>query len=176
MEKQVIKTPYLKKLLFVGESGVGKSNLILKLADDTFTSEFISTVGVDYKITYTADSMFKLQVWDTSGQERFRSIANAYYRGAQIMVFVFSVDDRKSLDVLQGLSDFADQNCGTKIEKLLIGNKNDCVDRKVSIDEAEKWAIDHDMTYLDFSAKNDLRATLLSKITEIVEKHHSITN
>merc|ERR1712070_176799 len=72
---------YLFKLLLIGDSGVGKSCLLLRFADDTYTESYISTIGVDFKIrTIELESKtIKLQIWDTAGQERFRTITSSYY-------------------------------------------------------------------------------------------------
>jgi small GTP-binding protein len=73
---------YLFKLLLIGDSGVGKSCLLLRFADDTYTESYISTIGVDFKIrTIELDGKtIKLQIWDTAGQERFRTLTSSYYR------------------------------------------------------------------------------------------------
>ncbi|KAI8546687.1 hypothetical protein RHMOL_Rhmol07G0139200 [Rhododendron molle] len=75
---------YLFKLLLIGDSGVGKSCLLLRFADDSYLESYISTIGVDFKIrTVEQDGKtIKLQIWDTAGQERFRTITSSYYRGA----------------------------------------------------------------------------------------------
>lgn len=92
------KYDHLVKLLLIGDSGVGKSCLLLRFADSTFTSAYITTIGIDFKIknVEVGGKRVKLQVWDTAGQERFRTITKAYYKGAQgiLMVFDVSNEDR----------------------------------------------------------------------------------
>ena len=73
----------LLKLLLIGDSGVGKSSLLHRFADDVYTDSYISTIGVDFKIKTleVEEKIVKLQIWDTAGQERFRTITSSYYRG-----------------------------------------------------------------------------------------------
>ncbi|CAM4620560.1 unnamed protein product [Lepidochelys kempii] len=77
---------HLFKLLLIGDSGVGKTCLIIRFAEDNFTSTYISTIGIDFKIRTVEieGKKIKLQVWDTAGQERFKTITTAYYRGAMV--------------------------------------------------------------------------------------------
>jgi Ras-related protein Rab-1A len=87
---------YLFKIVLVGDSSVGKSCVLLRFADDQFTDNFISTVGVDFRFRtiQVDDKIVKLQIWDTAGQERFRSITSAYYKGADAVIVVYDKTNR----------------------------------------------------------------------------------
>ncbi|CAN1259167.1 Ras-related protein RABD2b [Linum perenne] len=115
---------YLFKLLLIGDSGVGKSCLLLRFADDSYLDSYISTIGVDFKIrTVEQDGKtIKLQIWDTAGQERFRTITSSYYRGAHGIIVVYDVTDLESFNnVKQWLSEI-DRYASENVNKLLVGN------------------------------------------------------
>lgn len=86
------------KLLMVGDNSAGKSTLLLRFTDDTYTQSYISTIGVDFRIrTMEIDGkLIRVQIWDTAGQERFKTITNSYYRGAHGVMFVYDVADAHS--------------------------------------------------------------------------------
>ena len=90
----------LVKLLLIGDSGVGKSCLLLRYSDDKFNTSHITTIGIDFKIkTVDLDQKkVKMQIWDTAGQERFRTITAAYYRGAHGVLLVYDVTDEGSFE------------------------------------------------------------------------------
>ena len=83
---------------------MGKSCLLLRFADDTYTGTYISTIGVDFKIRTVEleGKTIKLQIWDTAGQERFRTITSSYYRGAHGIIVVYDVTDKESFEAVKG--------------------------------------------------------------------------
>ena len=107
--------------------GVGKSCLLLRYSDDSFTSSFITTIGIDFKIKsiLVDDSKVKLQIWDTAGQERFRTITTAYYRGAMGILLIYDVSDENSFVNVRNWMRQIDQNAAENVNRVLIGNKAD---------------------------------------------------
>lgn len=148
---------YLFKLLLIGDSGVGKSCLLLRFADDTYTESYISTIGVDFKIrTVELDGKtIKLQIWDTAGQERFRTITSSYYRGAHGIIIVYDITDVESFsNVRQWLFEI-DRFASEQVNKLLVGNKSDLTNKRVVTTEtAKEFAQTLDIPFLETSAKN----------------------
>ncbi|KAL8181159.1 UNVERIFIED_CONTAM: Ras- protein Rab-1A [Gekko kuhli] len=112
---------YLFKLLLIGDSGVGKSCLLLRFADDTYTESYISTIGVDFKIrTIELDGKtIRLQIWDTAGQERFRTITSSYYRGAPGIIVVYDVTDQESFNNVKQWLQEIDRYASENVNKLL---------------------------------------------------------
>jgi len=148
---------YLFKLLLIGDSGVGKSCLLLRFADDTYTESYISTIGVDFKIRTIEleGKTIKLQIWDTAGQERFRTITSSYYRGAHGIIVVYDVTDQESFNnVKQWLQEIERYACES-VNKLLVGNKSDLTTKKV-VDwtTAKEYADSLAIPFLETSAKN----------------------
>merc|ERR1711934_231249 len=133
------KSPYdmLIKLLLIGDSGVGKSCLLCRYSDDVFNSNFITTIGIDFKIrTIELDgAKIKLQIWDTAGQERFRTITQAYYRGAMGILLVYDVTDKKSFEHIKEWTKSIDQHASETAVKILVGNKCDIPQPNVSKEE-----------------------------------------
>ena len=147
---------YLFKLLLIGDSGVGKSCLLLRFADDTYTDSYISTIGVDFKIrTIKLDNKtVKLQIWDTAGQERFRTITSSYYRGAHGIIVVYDCTDMETFTNLkQWLEEIARYACDN-VNKLLVGNKCDLNDKRAVDEATAKEYADHlKIPFLETSAK-----------------------
>eukprot|EP01065_Artemidia_motanka_P002523 TRINITY_DN111_c0_g1_i1.p1 TRINITY_DN111_c0_g1~~TRINITY_DN111_c0_g1_i1.p1 ORF type:complete len:206 (+),score=74.98 TRINITY_DN111_c0_g1_i1:70-687(+) len=148
---------YLFKLLLIGDSGVGKSCLLLRFADDTYTESYISTIGVDFKIrTIELDGKtIKLQIWDTAGQERFRTITSSYYRGAHGIIIVYDVTDRETFSNVKTWLSEIEKYATDSVNKLLVGNKCDLVVKKdVDYNTAKDFADTLGIQFLETSAKN----------------------
>lgn len=148
---------YLFKLLLIGDSGVGKSCLLLRFADDVYSETYISTIGVDFKIrTINLDNkIVKLQIWDTAGQERYRTITSSYYRGAHGIILVYDVTDKDSFDHVKDWMTEVDRYANENVDIILIGNKSDLVNkRQVTYDEARAYAQENRIQYIETSAKN----------------------
>jgi len=150
---------YLIKLLLIGDSGVGKSCLLLRFSDDSFTPSFITTIGIDFKIRTIEleGKRIKLQIWDTAGQERFRTITTAYYRGAMGILLVYDVTDEKSFNNIRNWIRNIEQHATESVNKILIGNKCDMVEKKV-VDSARGKALadEYAIKFLETSAKNSI--------------------
>ncbi|XP_045171160.2 ras-related protein Rab-35-like [Mercenaria mercenaria] len=148
---------HLFKLLIIGDSGVGKSSLLLRFSDNTFSGTYITTIGVDFKIR-TIDvngEKVKLQIWDTAGQERFRTITSTYYRGTHGVVVVYDVTSGESFANVKRWLHEIDTNCDV-VNRILVGNKDDDPDRKVVLtQDAQKFAEQMGIQLFETSAKEN---------------------
>ncbi|KAI0078984.1 GTP-binding protein ypt1 [Panus rudis PR-1116 ss-1] len=175
---------YLFKLLLIGDSGVGKSCLLLRFAENAFTDSYLSTIGVDFKIrTVEIDGKtMKLQIWDTAGQERFRTISQAYYRGAHGIVVVYDVTDGESFENVKSWLTEIDRHATENVKRLLIGNKSDLVERKVvEYSVAKEFAQEKQIPFLETSAKDATNVeeaflTLAKEIRDSVDSQPEVTN
>lgn len=144
------------KILIIGESGVGKSSLLLRFTDDTFDPELAATIGVDFKVkTITVDgNKAKLAIWDTAGQERFRTLTPSYYRGAQGVILVYDVSRRETFSRLgTWLNELETYTTRSDIVKMLVGNKIDKESRELDRSEGLRFARKHSMLFIEASAK-----------------------
>ncbi len=131
------------RLVFAGDSGVGKSALFFALADGAKTTEYIPTIGVDfrYKRLEVDGQPVKLQLWDTAGQERYRSISASYFRSADVVLLAFDITCRKSFSNLGEWVHCVDACKGARPMYVVVGNKLDRGDkREVGREEAERFA------------------------------------
>jgi len=145
------------KLLTIGDSGVGKTSLLLRWAnaDTSAVKSSISTIGIDFKFkNITVDgNRVKVQVWDTAGQERFRTLTTTYYRKAQGVMLVYDVTSRNSYNNVRNWMQQVSINADVNITVYLVGNKSDLVEqRAVSFDEGEALAKEFKTSFMEVSA------------------------
>eukprot|EP00283_Hemiselmis_rufescens_P007766 CAMPEP_0173434162 /NCGR_PEP_ID=MMETSP1357-20121228/12148_1 /TAXON_ID=77926 /ORGANISM="Hemiselmis rufescens, Strain PCC563" /LENGTH=221 /DNA_ID=CAMNT_0014398973 /DNA_START=70 /DNA_END=733 /DNA_ORIENTATION=- len=147
---------YLFKYIIIGDTGVGKSCLLLQFTDKRFQPVHDLTIGVEFGArTVSVDGKsIKLQIWDTAGQESFRSITRSYYRGAAGALLVYDLSRRETFDHLAGWLDDAKQHCSPHMVIMLCGNKSDLDSRRaVSTEEGQAFADKHGLIFLETSAK-----------------------
>jgi len=147
---------YLFKYIIIGDTGVGKSCLLLQFTDKRFQPVHDLTIGVEFGARMvTIDSkQVKLQIWDTAGQESFRSITRSYYRGAAGALLVYDITRRETFSHLTRWLEEARQNANQSMVIMLIGNKSDLDHRRqVTKEEGEKFAKQHGLIFLETSAK-----------------------
>lgn len=147
---------YLFKYIIIGDTGVGKSCLLLQFTDKRFQPVHDLTIGVEFgaRMVQIDNRQIKLQIWDTAGQESFRSITRSYYRGAAGALLVYDITRRETFNHLTRWLEEARQNANQSMVIMLIGNKSDLDHRRqVSREEGEKFAKEHGLIFLETSAK-----------------------
>ncbi|CAL8347045.1 unnamed protein product [Merluccius merluccius] len=150
----------MSKAVVVGDLNVGKTCLINRFCKDVFHRDYKATIGVDFEIERfeVAGIPFSLQIWDTAGQEKFKCIASAYYRGAQVIITVFDMADIKSLDhTRQWLSEAMRENEAESCLVYLVGTKSDLLsveERQRTEEDAMKMAAEMQGEFWAVSAKS----------------------
>ncbi|PFX23835.1 Ras-related protein Rab-10 [Stylophora pistillata] len=143
------------KLLLIGDSGVGKTCIIFRFAENTFNPTFISTIGIDFKIRTLeiGGKKIKLQIWDTAGQERFHTITTAYYRGALGIMMVYDVTNEKTFHNISKWMRKIEENANEDVERILVANKCDLESqRQVTRERGEMLAKNHHIRHVETSA------------------------
>jgi small GTP-binding protein len=146
------------KILVLGDSNVGKTSLLLSYSDNYFPDSHVATIGIDYKIKTIAVNgvNLKLQIWDTSGQERFRSMTHTFLKTAHGIVFVYDITNKKSFEGVKDWIKDAENN-GAGFEKILVGNKCDLEGkREVSKDSLDKFGNKKKIKTFETSAKTNI--------------------
>ncbi|CAK82791.1 unnamed protein product (macronuclear) [Paramecium tetraurelia] len=165
------------KIVFLGQSSVGKTSLIKQFLKNEFVMKSMSTVGVtcESKIVIVNNQQVKVQLWDTAGQERFRSITKNYYRGCDAVVIVYDVTNMKSFDqVSSWIADF-DDKCERPAIKMLLGNKIDMQTRDVSTELGVAYSKRKKILFQEVSAKENVNVECaMLKLIEILVSHTKI--
>ena len=138
---------------------VGKTSILLRYAHDSFSTRFITTIGIDFKIkNIELDGLrIKLQIWDTAGQERFRTITTAYFRGAQGILLVYDIANRGSFNNIRNWVEQVQQHASVHVKKILVCSKCEINEEGVvPVDEGKQLAEEFGMQFFEMSAKNDI--------------------
>ena len=151
-----IASDMLFKVIIVGDSGVGKTNLLTYFCEGVFKENYVATIGVDFKIKMlnVDDKRVKMQIWDTAGQERFRNITQTYYKGAAGIILAYSIADTRSYNNIANWIKQIENNSSEDVCKILLGTKSDLADeRQVTYEEGNVLAKKHNMAFFEVSSK-----------------------
>jgi small GTP-binding protein len=165
------------KLVLIGDSGVGKTNILSRYIKNEFSIATKSTVGVEFgsKIIKKEDKTIKLQIWDTAGQERFHSITSNYFHGADGILFIYDITNINSFE---GVKDWIkdSEEYDNNIQKILLGNKCDLSDsREVQKEDVEIFCNEKKIDFLETSAKTNVNLDeAFKKMVELIFKNKEI--
>tara|TARA_Y100001958_G_scaffold160010_1_gene165155 strand:+ start:6305 stop:6898 length:594 start_codon:yes stop_codon:yes gene_type:complete len=145
---------YTFKLVLMGESGVGKSSIALRMVSDTFNANTEATIGASYfsKIINTENESLHFKIWDTAGQEKYHCLVPMYYRGSDAALVVYDIADSSSYKLAKRHIKELKENSDVKVIAL-IGNKCDRKDRVVNETDAKLYACSQDLIHMETSAK-----------------------
>ena len=149
------------KILLLGDSSVGKTCFLKRYTDNTFQDAYLSTIGFDFKyklVTLEDGKIVKVQLWDTAGEERFRTIAKSYYKGAHGIVLIYDVTNRKTYDNIRKWMNQIKDDSSSNISIILVANKIDCENefRQVTKEEGEVLAKNNNLPIFEASAKDNI--------------------
>jgi small GTP-binding protein len=164
---------YSLKVVVVGDSGVGKTSFLCRFVHHTFEEDAPPTLGVEFhsKIVYSDDRSIQLQLWDTAGQELFRSVTRGYYRGAAAGLILFDLTSRDSFDSVKVWVRDIRSVARPDVILVLIGNKSDLPGRALDAAEATAFAEHNNMQYFETSAKTGSNvSTSVNSIVGLIEK------
>lgn len=165
---------YVFKYIIIGNPSVGKSCILNQFLNNAFSEEYEITVGVEFgakTIEVDGGDKVKLQIWDTAGQESFKSITRAYYRAAAVALIVYDITARDSFEAISNWLEECRVNGNSEMTLVLVGNKTDLASqRQVSFSEGESFAAKNNMLFFEVSAKTDV------KIHELFAKSANLVN
>ena len=149
---------YIFKVILIGDSNTGKTSLINRFVNKTFDEKYLCTIGVDFfmKTIEVDEQTIKLQIWDTAGMEKYKSISSSYYRGSHAAFVIFDLTNKNTFDSITKWIEAYHKSNNPQFQKnvVLIGNKSDLVDsREITRAEAENFAKMNKMVYWETSAK-----------------------
>ena len=150
---------YLLKFILIGDSSVGKSNIFSVYRDGTFSEKLQPSIGVEFiaKNITINDTIFRIQVWDTAGQENFVSMTKVYYRNSSVAFFIYDITEKESFHHIEFWLNELKKEAPESILLVLIGNKNDMNNkRQINYEQGKDFAEKHEMLFFEVSAKNKI--------------------
>lgn len=150
---------YLIKIVIIGDSKSGKTSLVNRYCDDHFSSSFITTIGIDFKIkTIEVNGIkVKVQLWDTAGQERFRTLTKTYWRGANGVILVFDCSNRESFEHLESWFEELNlntyNNSGNGNVRIICSSKIDLPEKTIGVEELANFAKKYNCKFYETSSK-----------------------
>ena len=159
------------KLVLVGDSNVGKTNIVSRFVRNRFSSETRNTIGVDFSsISLDIDGKaVKVQIWDTAGQEKYKAITNSYYKNCQGAILVFDITMRSSFENLSGWMNEIRKHSKCEVPIIILGNKIDLeTEREVSEGEARQYSQTHGYYYMEVSAKKNEKGNVREAIMKLI--------
>ena len=147
---------YLIKFIIIGDAAVGKSNLLVRYTSGQFKEEYQLTIGVEFgsNNVIISDNTYRIQIWDTAGQENFRSITRSYYKNTACAIIVYEISNKKSFENISSWIEECKNTAPKSILMVLVGNKCDLEDnREVTEEEGRQFAEKNGMLFFETSAK-----------------------
>ena len=167
---------FVFKILLLGDSEVGKSCFLMRYSDNVFVENYITTIGLDYKlksVKLDSGKTIKVQLWDTAGQDKYRTIAKNYFKGSHGILLLYDVTKQSSFQNIRDWIQDIREEVSQKAIIFLIGNKIDLVDkRKISKEKGIELAEEYKLPFFEASAKSgenvdEVFKALYKKISEV---------
>jgi small GTP-binding protein len=174
------KKEFLYKILLLGDTQVGKSSFLMRYIDNTFQESYLSTVGLDFKVKNVQlddGNTYRVQIWDTAGQDRFHAITRNYFKNAHGIILIYDVTLIESFHNVKNWIKQIKEEVTDKVSIILAGNKIDMEEkRKVSKEEGEKMAADYGLKFYECSAKTgeNVEEAFKDIVTKTVENFSKI--
>ena len=178
---QIINFSVFFKILLIGDLGVGKSCVILRYVEGDFPGNIMSSIGVDFKTKKidVDDRLIKMQIWDTAGHEKFRTITTSYYKSAHAIIILYDITQKTSFDHIKNWITEIDKFGKQGVLKVIVGNKLDLENnRKIKKEDAENLALKYGVKLWEVSAKDNtnIEEMFQDTIKSLLERNSKIIN
>ena len=165
---------YLLKYIIIGDGGVGKSNLLLRYTQGEFNPEYQMTIGVEFGIKNIdiKRKSYKIQIWDTAGQENYKSITRSYFKNSVCALVVYDISDKRTFENVDNWIQECKNQCYKEVYMTLVGNKSDLQKKDVSTEEGQELADKYGIKFYETSAKTgeNVESVFNDSANEIAKK------